>query len=62
MTWVLFVIVYSATAAQPVGVTSVPGSTFKDCQTAREEVPETSRSKPTALEAQQNKPLRIAAR
>jgi hypothetical protein len=40
MTWVLFVIVYSAAAAQPVGITSVPGYTFKDCQTARDEVRE----------------------
>jgi hypothetical protein len=40
MTWVLFVIVYSAAAAQPVGITSVPGYTLKDCQTARDEVRE----------------------
>jgi hypothetical protein len=38
MTWVLFVILYSSTGAQPVGVTSVPGYTLIDCQAARDEV------------------------
>jgi hypothetical protein len=36
MTWILLVIVYSATASQPVGITSVPGYTSQiDCQTAQ---------------------------
>jgi hypothetical protein len=38
MTWVLFVIVYATTAAQTVGITSVPGYTSQDCQNAREEL------------------------
>jgi hypothetical protein len=39
MTWVLFVIVFSAIATQPVGVTSVPGyKSQADCQVARNEL------------------------
>ena len=40
-TWILLVIVYSHTAPQPIGITSVPGYTSQiDCQTAQNEVGE----------------------
>jgi hypothetical protein len=39
MTWVLFVIVYSGTAIQPIGVTSVPGyGSQTDCVVAVNEM------------------------
>ena len=39
MTWILLVIVYSGTASQPVGITSIPSyGSQTDCQTAQNEV------------------------